>query len=73
MDIFYPLEWIADTITYDLLGFAEGSALGESLAEYMALSKPKPTRKKAAKPRKKSATRKKAATTRQAKPRKKSN
>ena len=31
MDIFYPLQWLADRITYDLLGLAPDSKLGSSV------------------------------------------
>lgn len=35
MDIFYPLEWLAARITYDLLGIAQNSKLGESIAFFL--------------------------------------
>ncbi len=31
MDIFYPLQWIADRITYDLIGLSPGSRLGAAV------------------------------------------
>ena len=31
MDIFYPLQWIADRVTYDLIGLSAASKLGSSV------------------------------------------
>ena len=31
MDLFYPLQWLADRVTYDLIGLAPGSKLGSSV------------------------------------------
>lgn len=35
MDVFYPLQWLADRITYDLLGIAESSRLGDSVSFFL--------------------------------------
>lgn len=35
MDIFYPLQWLADRIAYDLLGLSADSALGSSVAFFL--------------------------------------
>lgn len=35
MDIFYPLQWVADRIAYDLLGLSPESALGSAVAFFL--------------------------------------
>jgi len=35
MDIFFPLQWLADKIAYDLLGLSPDSALGSSVAFFL--------------------------------------
>lgn len=35
MDIFYPLQWLAERVAYDVLGLAPGSRLGESVAFFL--------------------------------------
>ncbi len=35
MDVFYPLEWLAGWLTFDLFGLERGSRLGEALAFFL--------------------------------------
>lgn len=35
MDVFYPLQWLAEWVTYDVIGIAEGTRVGAAVAFFL--------------------------------------